>query len=77
MISIIIPTFNEEKLIESTLLTLTSALTLPHEVIVSDGGSSDRTVEPVPQELRKPAIWLVPHPGGASGRFSGSASILC
>jgi len=39
MISIIIPTFNEEKVIESTLLTLTSTLTLPHEVIVSDGGS--------------------------------------
>ena len=36
MISIIIPTFNEEKVIESTLLTLTSTLTLPHEVIVSD-----------------------------------------
>src|SRR6516162_3668362 len=61
MISIIIPTFYEEKVIESTLL-LTSTLTLLHEVIVSDGGSSDRTVEPVPQELRKPAIWLVPHP---------------
>ena len=45
MISIIIPTFNEEKVIESTLCTLASTLTLPHEVIVSDGGSSDRTVE--------------------------------
>jgi glycosyltransferase involved in cell wall biosynthesis len=42
---IIIPTFNEEKVIESTLCTLASTLTLPHEVIVSDGGSSDRTVE--------------------------------
>jgi glycosyltransferase involved in cell wall biosynthesis len=45
MISIIIPTFNEEKVIESTLCTLASTLTLPHEIIVSDGGSSDRTVE--------------------------------
>jgi glycosyltransferase involved in cell wall biosynthesis len=45
MISIIIPTLNEEKVIESTLCTLASTLTLPHEVIVSDGGSSDRTVE--------------------------------
>lgn len=45
MISIIIPTFNEEKVIESTLRTLASTLTLPHEIIVSDGGSSDRTVE--------------------------------
>ena len=45
MISIIIPTFNEEKVIESTLCTLASTLTLPHGGIVSDGGSSDRTVE--------------------------------
>ena len=45
MISIIIPTLNEEKIIEATLCTLTSTLTIPHEVIVSDGGSSDRTVE--------------------------------
>jgi len=45
MISIIIPTLNEAKIIESTLRTLTATLTLPHEVIVSDGGSSDRTAE--------------------------------
>jgi len=45
MISIIVPTFNEGNVIESTLRTITSTLTLPHEVIVSDGGSSDRTVE--------------------------------
>ena len=43
MISIIIPTLNEAKIIESTLRTLAATLTLPHEVIVSDGGSSDRT----------------------------------
>ena len=45
MISIIVPTLNEAKIIESTLRTLAATLTLPHEVIVSDGGSSDRTVE--------------------------------
>ena len=45
MISIIIPTLNEAKIIESTLRTLAATLTLPHEVIVSDGGSSDRTAE--------------------------------
>jgi glycosyltransferase involved in cell wall biosynthesis len=45
MISIIIPTLNEEKIIESTLRTLAATLTLPHEVIVSDGASSDRTAE--------------------------------
>jgi len=45
MISIIIPTLNEAKIIESTLRTLAATLTLPHEVIVSDGGSIDRTAE--------------------------------
>ena len=45
MISIIIPTFNEEKVIESTLYALASTFTLPHQVIVSDGGSSGRTVQ--------------------------------
>jgi glycosyltransferase involved in cell wall biosynthesis len=45
MISIIIPTLNEAKLIESTLQTLAATLTLPNEVIVSDGRSSDRTAE--------------------------------
>jgi glycosyltransferase involved in cell wall biosynthesis len=45
IISIIIPTLNEAKIIESTLRTLAATLTLPHEVIVSDGSSSDRTAE--------------------------------
>ena len=45
MISIIIPTLNEAKIIELTLRMLTATLTLPHEVIVSDGRSSDRTAE--------------------------------
>ncbi|MDW8279823.1 MAG: glycosyltransferase [bacterium] len=45
MISIIIPTLNEEKIIEKTLSYL---LTLPKnefEIIISDGGSSDKTIE--------------------------------
>ena len=45
MISIIIPTLNEAKIIESTLRTLAATLTLPYEVIVSDGGSTDGTPE--------------------------------
>ncbi len=45
MISIIIPTLNEEKFIEGTLRALASALTLPHETIISDGKSTDRTAE--------------------------------
>jgi len=46
MISIIISTFNvREKVIEATFRTLNSALTHTLGIIVSDGSSSDRTVE--------------------------------
>ena len=45
MISIIIPTLNEESVIEKTLKNLKAQLTLPHEIIVTDGKSTDRTVE--------------------------------
>ncbi len=44
MISIIIPTFREEKTVEASIRAVKDGLTLPHEVIVSDGGSDDQTV---------------------------------
>jgi len=44
MISIIIPTRNEEKIIDQTLSRLKSKLTIPHELIVCDGNSTDSTV---------------------------------
>ena len=45
MISIIIPTLNEEIIIESTLKNLRMHIqSTPHEIIVSDGGSCDKTV---------------------------------
>lgn len=43
MISIIIPTLNEEKIIRQTINCF-KRLTLPHEIIVSDAGSKDATV---------------------------------
>ena len=45
MISIIIPTIKEEKVIGRTLRNLKSRLTIPHEIIVTDGKSTDKTVE--------------------------------
>lgn len=45
MISIIIPTLNEEKVLNRTLLSLRKLRNLPYEIIVSDGGSSDKTLE--------------------------------
>lgn len=45
MISIIFPTLNEEAFLDETLRGLNSMLTLPHEIIISDGKSTDKTVE--------------------------------
>jgi glycosyltransferase involved in cell wall biosynthesis len=45
MISIIIPTLNEEKVIEKTLSQFKDLNTLNFELIVSDGESKDKTVE--------------------------------
>ena len=44
MISIIIPTLNEEKWLPAALKRF-EAIKRPHEVIISDGKSTDRTVE--------------------------------
>ena len=50
-ISIIVPAFNEEKLIERSLLSIRSAATTfsqvgwEHEIIVCDNNSTDRTGE--------------------------------
>lgn len=53
MISIIIPTRNEEKIIGQTLRGLISKLTIPYEIIVSDGKSTDRTIEIAGQYVKK------------------------
>lgn len=43
MISFILPTLNEERILGDTLRRLQSGLCLDAEIIVSDGGSTDRT----------------------------------
>ncbi len=45
MISIIIPTLNEESVLEKTLKGLKAQLTIPHEIIITDGKSTDKTIE--------------------------------
>ena len=45
MLSIIIPTKNEEKVLAQTISALRSLDTQLYEVIVSDGGSTDKTLE--------------------------------
>ncbi len=44
MISIIIPTLNEEKYIKRTIKAF-SNMKMSHEIIISDGGSNDKTVD--------------------------------
>ena len=45
MISIVIPTYKEEKLIGQTLSRLKAGLTLPYEIIVADDKSPDDTAQ--------------------------------
>lgn len=45
MISIVIPTLQEERYIAATLRRIRNTLSLPHEIIVSDDDSSDGTVD--------------------------------
>src|SRR5689334_22600922 len=45
MIAIIIPTLNVGKVIGETIQKLRLGLTLPYEIIVSDGQSTDKTAE--------------------------------
>ncbi len=75
MISIVVPTLNEEKVIGESLQGLQSRMTIPHELIVSDGGSTDRTIE----IARQWADRVIAHNGPgrqsiAAGRNEGAAA---
>ena len=72
LISIVIPTLQEEKVIAATLTAL--QFSLPHEIIVSDGGSGDATVA----RARPLADQVLIHSGPtrqtiAQGRNAGAA----
>ncbi len=74
MISIIIPTLNEEKVIGKTLLALRQFNVCDYEIIVSDGHSTDKTVE----IAKKYADLVVTHDGTTrqtigQGRNAGAA----
>jgi len=78
-LSLIIPTFQEEKLIEEQLKRFSPEIRKKYnfELIVSDGGSTDRTVE----IARKYADKIVLHDSGkrqtiAAGRNNGT-SVAC
>ena len=56
-ISVIIPVMNEEEKIAQCLEAVFSQSLKPHEVIVVDGHSSDRTVEP-PKNVGRRVVFL-------------------
>ncbi len=58
-ISIIIPTLREEQFLERTLENLKN-LTLPHEIIITDGGSTDRTLDIARAHDAKITVWSEP-----------------
>ena len=60
MISIIIPTLNEEKYLEDTFKSLATIGDLPHEVIISDGNSTDKTKEIATRYGAKMVVWDKP-----------------
>ncbi len=73
MISIVIPTRQEGRYIRETIERIKQELSLPHEIIVSDGGSNDDTVE----IARSLADQVIVFPGGrthspAIGRNDGA-----
>ncbi len=58
-LSIIIPTLREERFIGRTLENLES-LEIPHEVIITDGGSTDATLDIARRHTDKIAVWTHP-----------------
>lgn len=70
-ISIVIPTLNEEKYLEESLLSIQSQKGInDYEIIIADGGSDDRTIS----IAKKYADFIIyePHRTIAAGRQSGS-----
>jgi len=59
VISVIIPTLREEQFLERTLKNLES-LTLSHEIIITDGGSTDRTLDIARSHSAKITVWAEP-----------------
>ena len=75
MISFVIPTLQEEKVIEKILINLKQITVLDYEIIVSDGGSKDKTIE----IAKKYGVKVVENTSGqrqtiAIGRNRGAAA---
>jgi glycosyltransferase involved in cell wall biosynthesis len=60
VISIIIPTLREGPFLERTLKNLDGAQ-IPHEIIITDGGSTDTTLDIARRHTDKIVVWDQPH----------------
>lgn len=58
-ISIVIPTLREGPFLERTLKNF-DTLTIPHEIIITDGGSNDETLEVARKYTNKITVWEDP-----------------
>jgi glycosyltransferase involved in cell wall biosynthesis len=56
VVSIVIPTLREEEFLERTLKNF-DGLALPHEIIITDGGSTDRTLAIAQAHGAKTVVW--------------------
>ncbi|MFH7880637.1 MAG: glycosyltransferase [Candidatus Aenigmatarchaeota archaeon] len=71
IISVVIPTLNEEKYIENTILSLKwQNFNFPYEIIISDSNSKDKTVEIAKKYVNK--IVITKEKGIAKGRNIGA-----
>ncbi|MFZ2167373.1 MAG: glycosyltransferase, partial [Minisyncoccia bacterium] len=59
VVSIIIPTLKEGPFLERTLKNF-DGLTLPHEIIITDGGSTDETLDIARKYTDKIVVWSEP-----------------
>ncbi|HVR95649.1 MAG TPA: TIGR04283 family arsenosugar biosynthesis glycosyltransferase [Thermoanaerobaculia bacterium] len=69
-LAIVVPTLNEEEALRRTLPVAIGALAAADEVVVSDGGSSDRTVA-IAREL---GVQVVTGPPGRGGQLNRGAA---
>ncbi len=71
MISVVIPVYNEESNIINTLDALYKNTVIPDEVIIADGGSTDKTVELAKSKFPQIIVVDNPRKNAASGRNVG------
>jgi len=77
-ISIIIPSYNQGKFIESTILSILNQSYINKEIIIIDGGSSDDTVSIIKKYENKIFYWESEKDQGQSHALKkGFESVNC